>query len=492
MAFLATAHRRRVFCLIALLTLGLPLPPPAAAAIDLPDMGDPSGSLLSAAEDRALGQEFMRNVRRSSTIIEDPEINNYINSLGYRLLAGVKTDQTQFSYFVVDDPQINAFAGPGGYIGINSGLILTTDTEGELAAVMAHETAHVVQHHLARAFQKASTINLQTAAAILAAIILGSHNGQLGEAAIAASTAGNIQQQLNFTRVHEQEADRVGIDILANAGYDPRAMPDFFEKLQQSQRYMESAAPELLRTHPVTVNRIAASRDRAEHFPLKGDAPSLDFNLIKAKLRVMTGKSLDTRLKALEQEMARVKNDPAVRYEYALTLLETGAVDQARTALQPLLNSNKEEIAYITASARIDLRARNPARAKTTLEQALRLYPGYPALTTLLAQALLDLNQPAEAEKWVSNLIQDQNQLLLPSYYHLLAEAQDRGGNKADAHQSLAEYYYLIGQTRTAIEQLEIALRQIKDNDNYRKQRINARMDALKEAALEESRQDKQ
>lgn len=474
--------------MFALLILGLSLPLSASAAVELPDMGDSSATILSAAEDRALGQEFMRNVRRSLPLIEDPEINSYINSLGFRLLTGSDTGQSQFTFFVVEAPQINAFAGPGGYIGIHSDLILAAETEGELAAVMAHEIAHVTQRHLARAFQKASTANLQTAAAIIAAIILGGQNPQLSQAAIATSMAGNIQQQLNFTREHEKEADWVGIDILANAGFDPRDMPGFFEKLQQSLRYMESTAPELLRTHPVTANRISDSRGRAEQYPLKGDVPSPNFALIKAKLRIMTSKSLDKRLKTLEQQMSQVKNDSALRYEYALALLETGATDQARTALQPLLKEKKMEIAYISTSAQIDLRAGEIMQAKKTLEQALLLFPGHPTLITLLAKTELELKQPAIAEQLIRTLIQDQNQLLLPSYYHLLAQSQDQLGNSADAHLSLAEYYYLIGQTRTAIEQLEIALHQIKEDDTYRKERINARMDILKEAALEESR----
>jgi predicted Zn-dependent protease len=489
MDFSPSALRVRTLCFVSLLIIGSFIPLSAFATIALPEMGDPSGTILSVAEDQALGQEFMRNVRRGLTIIEDPEINGYINGLGYRLLTGAEIGQTQFTFFVVDAPQINAFAGPGGYIGIHSDLILAAETEGELAAVMAHEIAHVTQHHLARAFQKASSVNLQTAAAIIAAIILGGQNPQLGQAAIAASTAGSIQQQLNFTREHEKEADWVGIGILANAGYDPRDMPGFFEKLQQSLRYMESTTPELLRTHPVTANRIADSRGRAEQFPLKGDVASPNFSTIKAKLRVMTDKSPKERLKTLEQQMLGVKNDSELRYEYALTLLETGATDQARLALQPLLKENKVEIAYISASAQIDLRAGQAAQAKKTLEQALQLFPGHPTLITLLAKTELELKQPAAAEQLIRTLIQDQNQLLIPSYYHLLAQSQDQSGNSADAHISLAEYYYLIGQTRTAIEQLEIALHQIKESDTYRKERINARMDILKEAALEESRQ---
>ncbi len=214
----------------ALLTLYLLICSSLIYASELPDLGDSSATLLSAEEDKRLGQAFMRSMRQHADIIEDPELNAYINSVGYRLLSSANSN-LPFHFFIVNDPAVNAFAGPGGHIGLHSGLILTAKSEGELASVMAHEIAHVTQRHLARAFQKSSNVQMQTMAAIIAALLLGVP-ADLTMATFIAAAAGNIQQQLNFTRAHEREADRVGIDILAKSDYDPRYMPAFFSRMQ--------------------------------------------------------------------------------------------------------------------------------------------------------------------------------------------------------------------------------------------------------------------
>ena len=460
---------------------------PAAASLDLPDIGDTSAAVISSEEDRLLGQAFMRSVRRSLDIVESPQINTYINALGYRLLAGVDTRHTQFTFFVVNDPDINAFAGPGGYIGIHSGLILAAESEGELAAVMAHEIAHVTQRHLARAFEKASTINLQTAAAILAAIILGVQDAQLGQAVLAASTAGSIQQQLNFTRDHEKEADRIGIDILAQAGYDPRHMPAFFQKLQESLRYMESGAPELLRTHPVALNRIADSMNRAELYPHQSPTPRPEFDLIQSKLRVATLADQAQRQRALAADMA---NTPApsrtLRFEYARTLLINNAPDQARSIAATLLEDAPENIDYITLQAEIEIAGERYQAAEQRLADALRLYPNYPSLSVLYAETLMKRNDPAKAITVLRQLIETQQQFTLPSYYQLLAQAQDQNRQFIEARLTMAEYYYQIGLTRTAINQLESALQQLGVNAHYQRARINDRLEVLKQEALAE------
>ena len=460
---------------------------PARANTDLPDLGDPSAIILSAEEDQRLGQAFMRSLRRQVDIIEDPDINAQINAMGYRLLSGADSN-LPFNFFVVNAPEINAFAGPGGNIGIHSGLILTAESEGELAAVLAHEISHVTQRHLARAFQKASRANLQTAAAILAAIILGSHDSQLAHAAIAASTAGQIQKQLNFTRQHEREADRVGIGILARTGYDPKHMAGFFQRLQEAQRYNESQVPEILRTHPVTPARIADASNRAAQIPHHGDNVNPDFELIKAKLRIISGDHQTHQLEKLEVAINSKQSPPdtAKVYEYALIQLKKGNFKLATKHANTLLTKSPENPWFIALSSQIDIALNKPATAEKRLFEALKLYPNHPSLTMLYVDTLLQQNEPVLAIENIRSLIQQQGQFALPQYHRLLAKAETKNGTLSEAYQALAEYHYLIGQTRLAIEHLETALKHTNKNDSFNKERINSRLNVLKAEALEQ------
>lgn len=471
-------HRRPLALLLSLALLASTPASAAGTSLNLPEMGDPSATILSAEEDKKLGQAFMRNLRSQVNIIESPEINSYLNALGYRLLGGANSELS-FTFFVVDDPAINAFAGPGGYIGIHTGLILATESEGELAAVMAHEIAHVTQRHLARAFQKASAGNLQTAAAILAAILIG--NPGVTQAAIALSAAGNIQNQLNFTRDHEREADRVGIETLAQAGYDPRQMPAFFARLQQSTRYMESSLPELLRTHPVTPSRIADSGNRAEQYPRVEGHENEDFYLIQALLHTLHDER-QQRLKTLE---AIKQPTVAQLYEQTLWQLEAANLQQAEKLSGELLAKAPEKDLFIALQARIELQQNRLEAAEQRLAAALKLYPHHPLLTTLHASTQLRLGNAGQAAAALRQLIVQQEHFLLPSYYQLLAKAEMANGRENDSHQALAEYYYLIGQTRSAVEQLKMALDRTNKEDSFRWERLNSRLKDLQGEVLE-------
>jgi predicted Zn-dependent protease len=469
----------RTLSLLLLLTLPTSQGWGAGANLNLPEMGDPSATILSAEEDKKLGQAFMRNLRGQVQIIESPEINAYLNALGYRLLSSAGSEQP-FTFFVVDDPAINAFAGPGGYIGIHTGLILASESEGEMAAVMAHEIAHVTQRHLARAFQKASVSNMQTFAAVIAAILTG--NPGVVEAAIAL----NIQQQLNFTRDHEREADRIGIETLAQAGYDPRQMPSFFTRLQQSTRYMESSLPELLRTHPVTPSRIADSSNRAEQFPRVTENEGDEFHLIQALIRTLHG-DRQQRLK----ELAAIKKPTiAQRYEQALWQLDAANLQQAERLSKELLEETPERDLFIALQAKIELQQGKLEMAEQRLESALKLYPHHPLLAILYANCKLRLGKASKAAATLRELIIQQERFILPSYYQLLAKAEMANGHENDAYQALAEYYYLIGQTRTAVEQLKMALDRTDKTDGFRWERLNTRLNDLQGEILEEEKKE--
>src|SRR6516162_9939697 len=238
------------------------------AGSDLPDMGSPAAAVLSQSDEYRLGAMVAHELRDQNALIEDPEVSEYINGVGQRLAAQSSEGGKNFQYFVIKDPAINAFAVPGGFVFINEGLVLVTDSESELASVMAHETAHVTQHHIARAIRAQSQQALTTAAAMIAAILLGAAGGgQATEGAIAAAQGLAVQQQINFTRDNEMEADRVGIGFLAGAGFDPNGMASFFDTMARHEGLATTYIPAMLIDHPVTTDRIAEAKARAAQFP---------------------------------------------------------------------------------------------------------------------------------------------------------------------------------------------------------------------------------
>lgn len=454
------------------------------SSLTLPDFGDASGALMSPLEEQRLGEEFMRSVRRAVTIIDDPEVQEYIQNLGYRLVAGADPQPYRFTFFVVQDANINAFAGPGGYIGVNSGLILASQNESELASVLAHETAHVAQHHLLRSFDKANRTNLPATAALIAALILGAHNPQVAEAAIASTVAGSQQMQINFTRDNELEADRVGLRILARAGYDPLNMPAFFERLQKATRYYESGMPKLLMDHPVTTSRIADTRNRAEQYPRRINPPDdLAFELIRAKLRVLTG---DEPRKAVEYYEASLEqkdytHEQAARYGYALALLHNGKLDAARGQIKWLLDKSPNRIAYLILEAQLESAAGNGKAALKLYGDALKLYPRHYPLTILYSSELLHEGQAARARQTLQDYLRFRDPR--PLVFKLLAQAESDSGSPIEAQQALAEFDYLNGQTQSAIARLNQALRLTKKDDFYHTSRIEARLKELKQQA---------
>ena len=484
-----------------LLVLGMHAPLPALATeapaptqkipdfLTLPDFGDPSGTLISPIEEQQLGVEFMRSVRREVTVIDDPQIEEYIQNLGYRLVAGADPQPFRFTYFVIREPDINAFAGPGGYIGVNSGLILMAQSESELASVLAHETAHVTQHHLLRTFAKESRTSLPTMAALLAALILGGHNPQVAEAAIASTVAGSAQMHISFTRENELEADRVGMQILVSAGYDPRYMAEFFERLQKATRFYQSGVPKLLMDHPVTTERIAYSRSRAEQYPHIAPPDDLPFELIRAKLRVLTTDDPNQSIQFFENALKQktYSNEEAAHYGYALALLNKGEVAEARKQVKWLLDKSPNRIDYLIAEAQVESAADNGKVALKIYDDAIKLYPRNYPLTILDSTELIRDGQAPAARQLLQEYLRYRDPK--PLVYKLLAQAENDAGSRIESQQALAEYDYLNGQTRSAIEHLNQALSLTKKDDFYHSTRIEARLKELKQEAELEDKQ---
>jgi predicted Zn-dependent protease len=451
--------------------------------LNLPDIGDSTGSLLSPENERRLGQAFLSHVRRQADLDEDPEVETYVQSIGYRLVSHSDNNTQGFTFFVIEDPQINAFAAPGGIVGINSGTIMAADTESELAGVVAHEISHVTQKHMARSAEMQSQMSLPMMAAMIGAILIATQNPDAGQAAIMAVQGGVAQAQINFTRHNEEEADRVGMQLLERSEFDPRGMTRFFEKLSKNSRYTANA-PEFLRTHPLTTNRIADAQARADMLPRKDKYDeSASFQLVRAKLIARSIRDPSTAVQHFKDELARAEQvDPGgvLRYGLSIALTEAGDFSAARSLLGSLLGKDPENSAFLLAAADVEVRAGDFQASYAFFDRAERLYPDYRPLVLNYSRTLLQAGEPAKARDLLKRYGKTHEPDL--TYYEYLARAEAESGNEVESAMANAEYYYLGGETRVAIERLKYILRnQRPAPDYYQQERIHARLAYLEQ-----------
>jgi len=464
------------------------VPPAMSLNTELPDLGNSAGTLMTPKRERELGKAFMRSVRRSQRVMSDPLLADYIQDLGQSLVQNSSASGSPFTFFLIDDPQINAFAGPGGYIGIYTGLLLTTETESELAAVLAHEIAHVTQQHLLRAWESASQMSIPNAAILLAAIALGAAVG--GDAAAAAAIGGQaalIQQQINFTRANEKEADRVGIEILAGSGHEPRAMPTFFSRMGKANRVYASKLPEFLMTHPVTTSRTADALGRAEQFPYRQTPEDMQYHLARMYLLQRQIDQADDAIRELQLmlEDGRFRNEAAVRYGIAMAQIRAHRPNAASKALDTLLKAYPDVVEFTVARAQVDAQTGEKNAALKRLDAALTRHPGSYALNITYAEIALALKDPAAAARKLKRFLDFRKDE--PRVYKLLSRAAGDLGQQALGHEYLSEYYYLLGDLESAILQLEITLKR-PDMNFYESSRLESRLAALKAEQDEEDK----
>jgi predicted Zn-dependent protease len=448
-----------------------------AADIALPDIGDSAGALISPQQEYRIGQAFFWRLQQSVDLVEDPEVNHYIKSLGQRLVSHSDAPALPFKFFMVPDPTVNAFAAPGGFIGVNAGLLLTSQQEDELASVLAHEIAHVTQRHLLRSVEKHNQSGIPRAAALLGAALLAAVDPQAGVAALTVVQASAVQAQIDHTRAHEAEADNLGMLNLVRSGFDAQAMPTFFERLQQTSRfYTGNKVPEFLRTHPVTTSRIAEARGRAVTYQERSQRrDDLSFYLIREKLRVMTTSNLI----ALKQHYVNTikngnnRNTVATRYGYGLVLSEMGEYSKARKAIKALIANDKERLTYQLALADIEKANGRLSEALTIYKVNQKLYPNDYALSVEQAIALLQARDPAQASALL--LVQLEAGRGSGQLYKLLAQAQGDLGKTSDAHGWLGEYYYSAGRFEQSEEQFKLAVKSAR-GDQYQLAKLNSRL----------------
>jgi predicted Zn-dependent protease len=456
-----------------------PIPPPATP--ELPDMGSPAAQMLSGSDEYQLGAMVIKQFRDQNAIVEDPEVTEYLNAVGSKLATQAPDGAPHFQFFAFRESAINAFALPGGFICINYGLILATHNESELASVMAHEMAHVTQHHIARQIRAQSQQSLTSAAAMLAAILIGSlggGGGQAVEGGIAAAQGLAVQQQINFTRDNEAEADRVGIGFLAGAGFDTRAMANFFETIGRTEGLAETYIPAMLQDHPVTSVRIAEARARAAQFGPPRVKESLSYTLIRERLRVLTADGDTDIEKQYAQRIAKGSNDLGTRYGEALALMADHQPVEAEKILDKLTEQHEQLTLLHAALGQAQIQAGQTNDGVASLRHAVELFPRNVPVTIRYAEALMKAGQPAQAHTVLLDLFN--NVPPTPEQIRLTALAASAAGDAGDAYFYMGEYQIASGDLPMAAQQLQLALA-APNLSQVQRARFQARLDEVRE-----------
>jgi predicted Zn-dependent protease len=480
----------RISSLLAMFLALVPLFPlaPPARADGLPDLGDAGQVLLSPQLERRIGESIMRDMRlHEPDFVDDAELTEYLNALGTRLVSNSQDVRQDFEFFLIKDNTLNAFAMPGGYIGVHTGLIVAAQSESELAAVLAHEIAHVTQRHMARMASREGQMSMAMMAAMALAIL--SRNSQVGSAAAAIGQSAAITAQIGFTRDFEREADRLGFLTLDKSKFDVRAMPDFFLRLQKAGRLYENNAPAYLRTHPVTTERIADAQNRIQGLPYRQTPDSLDFQLVRAKLRADVGTARDA-LAQMQSDMKdrKFSNETAARYGLAVALLRAKEPDRAQAELAPLLKSTDNPM-IAGLAARIKQAKGDNQGASEIIRLALVRYPNNRALNYAYIDAQQQQGKHAEAASLLNEQLK--NYPRDARLYALRAKSYAAMGKRLLQHQSQAEAYALQGSLPAAIEQLQLAQKS-GDGDFYQLSSVDARLRDLSQQLAAETKEAKE
>ncbi len=485
----------------ALLTGLTPISAPLAAGptaldLNLPSLGTAAGSELSPSDEQALGAQIMTQVRSDPTYMSDPETLEYLNRLGYQLVSRANTYTYHFSFFPIRDNTLNAFALPGGYIAVHSGTIISAKSESELAGVMGHEIGHVSQRHIARMIEGQKSNLAITLGSLLLAILAARAGGSSGGHAAAAiamgSQAAMIQSQLNYSQDAEREADRVGLQTLYNAGFDPRGMESFFERLQSNNRFYESAAPAYLSTHPLTSERMADMENRTRQLPTRMHADSLDFRLIQVRLQVLQETTYDGWYRVQKEfkrryDTAKGRDAAVLAYGLSVVAAQLRQKADAYAYAQRSMGAGKSSILRKNLT-RTQYDAAQTAKEKNAaISAAAKSLEEFP-LSAMVAENYVDLLFEEGRHKDIIAFIRNGSALSSsdPDYHALLARSYEALGNKSLQYMHTGEMYALAGLTEAAVYQMTLAQR-ASDGDFYTMSQIDARLRELRETLLIEN-----
>lgn len=483
---MSVARSTRLTALAVLLFCALPQ---ALRADGLPDLGESAQTDLSPAMEKRLGESAMRDIRwHDPAYLDDPEVTAYMNRLGSRLAGALGNQYQAFHFFVLREPSLNAFAMPGGYIGMHSATILASRSESELAGVVAHEISHVTQHHIARMVGKQKETSLLSLAGMLIAVLASRSNSQVSQAALASGMAAGMQTQLSYSRDFEREADRLGLTLLDTAGFDIRGMSGFFERLQREARLYQNNAPSYLQSHPLTTERIADMSNRISQMHRREVADSFEYQLIQAKLTVIEGVPSETVplfKNRLKEEKPGSTAEVVARYGLCRALLTAHRMAEANAELFHLRKTKLQSPLFETLAAEIKLEENDRAGAITLYRSALTRYPREKSLIVGLADTLLKHNDPGGAVKLVEGALPDNPQDA--DLYALQARGYGAMGKRSAQHRAQAELYYLQGRTKDAIEQLQLA-QLAGDGSFYELSSVDARLRELQRKEREENK----
>lgn len=463
-----------------LLTLACLLATPGLAS-DLPSLGDASSALISPQQEHQLGRAWLSLVRGQVSQLSDPQLKDFIETSVYRLSETSELQDRRLEFVLLNSPQINAFAAPGGIVGVNGGLFLYAQTEAEYASVIAHELAHLSQRHFARGLEAQQRMQIPVMAGMLAGIVAAAAGaGDLGMAAIATTQAAAMQEQRRFSRQNEQEADRIGLLNLEKAGFDPRAMPSMFERLMRQYRY-DRKPPEFLLTHPVSESRIADTRNRAEQVNAGGATDSPRYQLMRARVQLIYEETPGVAAKRFRSMLDENPKLEAARYGLAIAQIKSSQHQQARETLQPLLQSAPNDAVYNLAQVELDMASNRLGEAQSRIERLLTLYPNNYPINQARIDLLMKQGRNQEAERALDELLKSRGKD--PDVWYQVAEVRGLSGNTIGLHQARAEFFALVGDYDQAIEQLDFAKRRATNNFQ-----LASRIDARQRELLEEQR----
>ena len=447
----------------------------------LPEIGVVASDVLTIDREVQIGKIVMKQLRGQAPIIHDPVLDEYIQDLGNRLVSQADNAKFPFKFFMINNPVINAFAFYGGHIGIHSGLVTTADTESELASVLGHEVAHVTQRHLARAAQAQQRSAPLQIASLIGGILLAMADPNAGMAAVSLGQASSAQSSINYTRQMEQEADNIGINILARAGFDPKGAPAFFGKLASQSRSQLANETSFLRTHPLPESRISETRARAATYRNINLPTSLPFELAKARIKARYESNPESNLAFFSQQFK--SNDQAIRnaalYGIAISYFELEEYGRAEETLRSLLAQDANNLFYLDVMTDIYIKQNKAGRAVEMLTPKWRLKSQNKVLALNLANALIHNQEQEKAISLLRDILLVDNEHFLS--YSLLIDAYAQTQQKKEMHQASAERFALILAYPLAINELQFAYNQV-EGDYLEKQRIKARIEQLRVA----------
>ena len=429
------------------------------AQVNLPVLGDSVSGVISTQQEYDFGREFLRSVRGQTLALNDPLIAEYIASLTYKLAATSELTDHRLDFILIDNQVLNAFAAPGGIVGVNAGLFSYAETEGEFASVLAHELAHISQRHYARNLEQSRNSTIPNMAGLLASLIIAATvGGDAGQAALLTTQAVGINNQMRFSRSNEEEADRIGIRNLYSAGFNPEDMSSMFEHMLSSHNFSQRL-PEFLSTHPLDENRIADSSNRANNYPANERIENIEFQLMRQRVLIHYAVDPQVEIETRKRDLNQLNGvaATAARYGMALAQLKLGQFVQAGESLDELLRREPSRITYQMLSADIFVAAENFPRAISILENSLSINPDNHPLTMSYATTLTKAGHfQLAAEVLKKHAIKYPNDMQL---WYDLAEVQGLAGNISEVHLARAEYFITVGDFAKARDQLEFSLR---------------------------------